>query len=169
MARRPARSRHTRPADRLGSSGEPLLQFGQEPVDTLLRRWQPAQPGREPGDHLADGGHHRRRRCASGDDRRGLACGHAIMLLAGRRPAFPSRRSPARTRQPTRPGRAAARRRTPAQSRSGRTARCVGPLQRRPVTPPGPRGFLDGRRRCRHLTCRTVRLGLRMVLCVSNW
>lgn len=33
-------------SDRFGSSGESLLQFGQEPADTLLRRWQPAQPGR---------------------------------------------------------------------------------------------------------------------------
>src|SRR6476659_8113319 len=31
--------------DRPGSPGESLLQFGQEPADTLLRGWQPAPPG----------------------------------------------------------------------------------------------------------------------------
>src|SRR5690348_5540313 len=73
-------------SDPLGSPGESLLQFGHEPADTLLRRWQPAQPGREPGDHLADGGHPRRRRCAD-DVRRGLDRGHATRVLAGRWPA----------------------------------------------------------------------------------
>ncbi len=82
-ARQPSHLDARVPGDRLGSSGEPFVQLGNEPVDALLRRRQTAQPGDDPSGHVGDSDH--LWLCCTGGGSRGPRCGHAATVWRGRR------------------------------------------------------------------------------------